>query len=362
MPATGARKVKKSGQIGYGRGKALTQCESPQTLDRRDPRSLFDAVLGEVVAERALADAHQLGGVLLDAAGAVERAADRLALDPLDVLPQLQRRQAARLRAMAAPSSRRRRAPITGPGDSTTARSMVFSSSRTLPGQSYCLQRRRARPSSMPSIALAGALRVLLRRSARPAPGCRRAARAAAASRSGSRSAGRTDLPGTCRRRPSAAGRGWSRRSRARRPSRVRSEPSGSNSRSCSTRSSFDCSAGLIVPISSRKIVPPSASANLPFLVVGRAGERAAHVAEQLRLEQRLGDRRAVHLDQRHVALRAAVVDRARHQLLAGAGLAGDEHRALGLGDQLGARLMTSCIAPAAADDAVVVELARRAR
>ena len=48
----------------------------------------------------------------------------------------------------------------------------------------------------------------------------------------------------------------------------VRSDPSGSNSRSCSTRSSFACSAGLIVPISSRKIVPPSASANLPFLLV----------------------------------------------------------------------------------------------
>ena len=48
----------------------------------------------------------------------------------------------------------------------------------------------------------------------------------------------------------------------------VRSAPSGSNSRSCSTRSSLDWSAGLIVPISSRKIVPPSASANLPFFVV----------------------------------------------------------------------------------------------
>ena len=47
----------------------------------------------------------------------------------------------------------------------------------------------------------------------------------------------------------------------------VRSAPSGSNSRSCSTRSSFDCTAGLSVPISSRKIEPPSASANLPRLV-----------------------------------------------------------------------------------------------
>jgi hypothetical protein len=48
----------------------------------------------------------------------------------------------------------------------------------------------------------------------------------------------------------------------------VRSAPSGSTSRSCSTRSSLAWSVGLIVPISSRKIVPPSASANLPRRVV----------------------------------------------------------------------------------------------
>ena len=79
-------------------------------------------------------------------------------------------------------------------------------------------------------------------------------------------------------------------------------------------------------------------------------------MAEQLGLEQRLGNRRAVDLDERHVALRAARVDGARHQLLAGAGLAGDEHRALRLGDQLGARDHVENRA-AAADDAVVIEL-----
>ena len=103
--------------------------------------------------------------------------------------------------------------------------------------------------------------------------------------------------------------------------------------------------------------MPPSASANLPFLLRRRAGERAAHVAEQLRLEQRFRDRRAVHLDERHLALRAVVVDRARDQLLAGAGLAGDEHRALRLARPAPPCWITSCIAPAAADDAVVVEL-----
>ena len=44
----------------------------------------------------------------------------------------------------------------------------------------------------------------------------------------------------------------------------VRSEPTGSNSRSCSTRSSFACTGRARVPISSRKIVPPSARAKRP--------------------------------------------------------------------------------------------------
>ena len=53
------------------------------------------------------------------------------------------------------------------------------------------------------------------------------------------------------------------------------------------------------------------------------------------------------------------VVDRARDQLLAGAGLAGDEHRALGRRHQLGA-LDHLLDRAAAADDAVVVEESRR--
>src|SRR5262249_47722102 len=57
------------------------------------------------------------------------------------------------------------------------------------------------------------------------------------------------------------------------------------------------------------------------------AGERAALVAEELRLEQRLRQRRAVHLDQRPLAARRAAVDQPREHLLAGAGLAGEQHR-----------------------------------
>ena len=79
-------------------------------------------------------------------------------------------------------------------------------------------------------------------------------------------------------------------------------------------------------------------------------------MAEQLRFEQRLGNGRAVHLDERHVALGAAVVDQPRHHLLAGAGLAGDEHGALGFGDELGA-LNDLLHDAAAADEPVVIEL-----
>src|SRR5439155_22887477 len=57
-----------------------------------------------------------------------------------------------------------------------------------------------------------------------------------------------------------------------------------------------------------------------------RAGERALLVAEQLRLEQRLGQRRTVLRDERPAAPRRARVDRARDELLARAALALDEH------------------------------------
>ena len=61
-------------------------------------------------------------------------------------------------------------------------------------------------------------------------------------------------------------------------------------------------------------------------VIVGRAGERALDVAEQLALEQLLGQRRAVERDERLLRARARAVDRARDRALAGAGLAGDQH------------------------------------
>jgi hypothetical protein len=70
----------------------------------------------------------------------------------------------------------------------------------------------------------------------------------------------------------------------------------------------------------------------------GGAGEGAALVAEQLGLDQRRRQRGEVDRDERRRRARRVVVDRARHQLLAGAGLAGDEHRRVrsrGAADQL---------------------------
>ena len=76
--------------------------------------------------------------------------------------------------------------------------------------------------------------------------------------------------------------------------------------------------------------MPPSACSNLPIAPRGRARERALLVAEQLGLDQVLRDRRAVHLHEGRRRARAALVQRARHQLLAGPVLAGDEHARVG--------------------------------
>src|SRR5678815_1895443 len=64
-------------------------------------------------------------------------------------------------------------------------------------------------------------------------------------------------------------------------------------------------------------------------LALGRPGERALLVTEELALEERLGDRAAVHGDERTVLSRALLVDFARRDLLAAAALAAQEHLSL---------------------------------
>ena len=67
----------------------------------------------------------------------------------------------------------------------------------------------------------------------------------------------------------------------------------------------------------------------------GGAGEGALLVAEQLALEQRLAERRAVDRDERARRARAPVVDGARRDLLAGAALAEQQHGRVGARDLL---------------------------
>ena len=57
-----------------------------------------------------------------------------------------------------------------------------------------------------------------------------------------------------------------------------------------------------------------------------RAGVSAAFVAEQFAFQQRLRDGRAIHRDERLVGAFAVLVNRPRHQFLARAGFAANEH------------------------------------
>ena len=66
---------------------------------------------------------------------------------------------------------------------------------------------------------------------------------------------------------------------------------------------------------------------------LGRPGERAPAVAEELGLEQLLGDRGAIDGDERLLAPRTREVKRPGEQLLADARLAMDQHRRVDLGD-----------------------------
>ena len=70
-------------------------------------------------------------------------------------------------------------------------------------------------------------------------------------------------------------------------------------------------------------------------MVACGAGEGAAHVAEELRFEQRFRDRTAVERHERRVAARARPVDRLREEFLAGAAVAADQHARIAGRDEL---------------------------
>src|SRR5439155_3016425 len=73
----------------------------------------------------------------------------------------------------------------------------------------------------------------------------------------------------------------------------------------------------------------------LARLVAVRAGEAAAHVAEQFGLEQRLGQPGAVHRDERTAEAVAKRVDLSGDDLLARAALAGDQNLRVGASDAI---------------------------
>src|SRR5207245_8943408 len=73
---------------------------------------------------------------------------------------------------------------------------------------------------------------------------------------------------------------------------------------------------------------PALGGAEHAVMVVDGAGEGAAPVTEELAVEQRLRESGAVDGDERLPGERPALVDRTRDELLAGAALAADEHRA----------------------------------
>ena len=76
-----------------------------------------------------------------------------------------------------------------------------------------------------------------------------------------------------------------------------------------------------------------AAIGGLHLAALGRkgSGERALGVAEEFRFHQVLGNGAAVDGDKRLVFAAAVLVDGARQQFLAGAGLAADEHRGIAL-------------------------------
>ena len=196
------------------------------------------------------------------------------------------------------------------------ARSTTLRSSRTLPRQ-YAATSARSAAGVVPTTRLPKRAGRLAGRTPRSDTECPRGARAAAARGAPPRSGGTASRCESGRRRL----RRWRSRlvaaSTCTSTGVVSSEPTRCTSPSSSTRSSLACTASGNSPISSRKIVPPSASFEQPGLVVGGAGEGAPHVPEQLAFEQRFDDRRAVDGDEPLARARAGLVERARHELLA---------------------------------------------
>ena len=80
---------------------------------------------------------------------------------------------------------------------------------------------------------------------------------------------------------------------------------------------------------------PPLGELEVPHLSLVRTGERALLIAEELRFDQGVGNRAAVHGDKWLLASGTQLMDRPSHEFLAGAGLAVDEDRERRIGHLL---------------------------
>ena len=223
--------------------------------------------------------------------------------------------------------------PISGPVVSSTARWMVFSSSRTLPGQ-------RCSASVLRASADSGRTGTPLASAYFLAKNCASSITSAGRSRSGG------IFRFTTLSRNSRSSRNLPSRAAS---ARLRFEvammrmstgtgrvpPTRSMTRSWMARRSLACSRTSISEISSSSSVPPVASSNLPMRRATAPVNEPFSWPNSSDSEQVLRDRRAVDADERLLGAVGAGVDVARQHLLAGAGFAGDQHRGVGGGDLL---------------------------
>ena len=132
---------------------------------------------------------------------------------------------------------------------------------------------------------------------------------------------------------PRARGRGASRRRRARPPRRAGCRRRVRASAPASTRSTLACVAGGMSPISSRKIVPPWAASNLPTRRASAPVKAPfSWPKSSLSTSSRLIAAQFTATNGR-ARRDAALVQRLRDELLAGAALAAHQHGEIGLGD-----------------------------
>ena len=285
--------------------------------------------LVQLVVQRLQADAENLGRARLVVARVLERHQDQPPLGLLDRRARRQRDLRLRLGAAARRSATGGRCcgSMNGPGARIVARSMTLRSSRTLPGQCVAARacaspRGRRRRSTCWLRALNSLMNAWTssgRSSLRSRSGgsCDREdvqpvvqvlAQLALLHRLGRIDVGRGDDAHVDRSAPA-------------RPPRRR------NVRSCSTRSSFTCVAGVISAISSRNSVPRSASSKQPWRR-SAAPVNAPFSWPKISLSSSVsGIAAQLIATNGNGGARAQLVDRLRDQLLAGARLAGDEHR-----------------------------------